>query len=84
MSPSARPFLILALVCASAILTTGTSSALNQGAVSVWNELKLNSVGAFSWLNTRPLADCMRPKQIECFCIQQNLWVLDRTGTFAL
>jgi len=84
MSPSWRPFLILGFVCASAILTPGISSALNQSAVSVWNELKLNGVGAFSWLNTRPLADCMRPKQVECFSIQQNLWVLDRTGTFAL
>ena len=39
------------------------------------DELKLNGVGAFSWLNTRPLADCLRPKQVECFSIRQNLWV---------
>jgi len=84
MNSSARAFLIVTFVCASASLTPGSSSALNQSAVSVWNELKLNSVGAFSWLNARPLEDCMRPEQVECFSIQQNLWVLDRTGTFAL
>jgi hypothetical protein len=79
-------FLLMLLLLSSApfasAISTTNSDARNS--VSVWSEFTFENGGAYSIVNEQPLEDCMRPTQVQCFSIQQNFWVKDMEGAFAL
>lgn len=79
-------FLLVALVlftCLSSLRPTEASPASGR-AVSVWSKISIQSADAFSAQNGHALGDCLRPKSVECFSIQQNSWVSDSLGNFVL
>ncbi len=39
---------------------------------------------AYSSLNERAIEDCLRPKRVDCFSIQQNFWISDSLGDLVL
>lgn len=53
-------------------------------AVSVWSKLTIESGGAYSTFAERPIEDCLRPKRVDCFSIQQNFWISDSANKFVL
>ncbi len=52
--------------------------------VSVWSKLTIEMADAYSSLNERATEDCMRPKRVDCFSIQQNSWISDSKGNLVL
>lgn len=48
--------------------------------VSVWSRITIQNVDAYSWIIERPPDDCMMPKLVKCFSIQQNFWIVDSSG----
>ena len=62
--------------------STGSTNA--SGMVSVWSRLTIEMADAYSSLNERATEDCMRPKRVDCFSIQQNTWISDSTGNLVL
>jgi hypothetical protein len=61
-----------------------TSKALESsnevGTTSVWSSLTFSAGGAYSTVNQRAIEDCLRPKRVDCFSIQQNSWISDSLG----
>jgi hypothetical protein len=53
-------------------------------ALSIWSKITIQHADAYSSFGERPIEDCMRPKQVECFSIQQNYWISDSEGNFVL
>lgn len=45
--------------------------------VSVWSKITIQNADAYSTVYEHPPDDCMRPKWIKCFSIQQNFWIID-------
>ncbi len=62
----------------------GVRTAGSGTAVSVWSSLTTKIAGAYSSVAERPIQDCLRPKPVDCFSIQQNSWISDSTGNFVL
>jgi hypothetical protein len=60
------------------------SSTSNHQAVSVWSTLTIKAGDAYSSFGERPIEDCLRPKRVDCFSIQQNFWITDSTNRFVL
>jgi len=57
---------------------------LGHQAVSVWSKITIGMADAYSTLDGRPIEDCLRPKLVDCFSIQQNFWISDSLGNFVL
>jgi hypothetical protein len=87
LSPRAVYSILILIVLLLPHTTSNHAEAFaskNLEAVSVLSKLVIDRAGAHSWVNDRPAQDCMRPKQVECFSIQQNLWIFDSRGNFVL
>ncbi len=61
-----------------------SSTSVEPQAVSIWSQVTIKVADAYSTLNERPIEDCMRPKLVDCFSIQQNTWISDSAGNFVL
>jgi hypothetical protein len=61
-----------------------SSTSVGPQAVSIWSQVTVKVAHAYSTLNELPIEDCMRPKLVDCFSIQQNTWISDSTGNFVL
>jgi hypothetical protein len=59
-------------------------STTNHQAISVWSTLTVEAGDAYSSFGERPIEDCLRPKRVDCFSIQQNFWISDSTNKFVL
>jgi hypothetical protein len=57
---------------------------LGHQAVSLWSKITIGMADAYSTLGERPIQDCLRPNLVDCFSIQQNLWISDSLGNFVL
>jgi hypothetical protein len=72
--------LVLTPIPLNSLSMSANSSSNAQGTVSIWSKITLERASAYSWTNQRPPEDCMHPKHVECFSIQQNLWIFDSNG----
>lgn len=61
-----------------------TRTVISPGSVSVWSRLTIEMADAYSSLNERAIEDCLRPKRVDCFSIQQNFWISDSLGELVL
>jgi hypothetical protein len=53
-------------------------------AISIWTSLTMEDGGAYSSLIEHGIVDCMRPRLVDCFSIQQNTWITDSMGNYVL
>ena len=65
-------------------LIAGNRSVESSNAVSVWSKITIQNADAYSTIYERPPDDCMRPKWVKCFSIQQNFWIIDSSGNSVL
>ena len=66
------------LIPMNLIVDSRSSQSLDM--VSVWSRITIQNADAYSTIFEKPPDDCMRPKWVKCFSIQQNFWIIDSRG----
>ncbi|MGD0177173.1 MAG: hypothetical protein ABSC50_10155 [Candidatus Bathyarchaeia archaeon] len=89
LSSFARAAVVLLLVTLSSLQPALSSertpfTTVAHEAVSVWSKITIGMADAYSTVAERPIEDCLRPKRVDCFSIQQNFWITDSLGNFVL
>ena len=59
-------------------------TVIGHQAISVWSKITIGMADAYSTFGELPIEDCLRPNLVDCFSIQQNLWISDSLGSFVL
>jgi hypothetical protein len=78
--------LLMVLFSAQATVSFERTSfaVLSHQAVSVWSKISIRMAHAYSTFGELPIEDCLRPKLVDCFSIQQNIWISDSAGNYVL
>jgi hypothetical protein len=72
--------LIIVLLTPMSFIVDVRSAAGSLNTVSVWSRITIQNADAYSTIYEQPPEDCMRPKWVKCFSIQQNFWISDSKG----
>ena len=72
--------LLIVVLLTPLIIPRDSQSPQSQNMISVWSQITIQRVDAYSTIYERPPDDCMRPKWVKCFSIQQNFWIIDSGG----
>ena len=80
LSVGITPILLIAVLLTPMNFIVDSRSIGSLNTVSVWSRITIQSVAAYSTIYERPPDDCMRPKWVKCFSIQQNFWISDSKG----
>lgn len=61
-------------------LIADNQSAPSSNIVSVWSRITIQNADAYSSIYESAPDDCMHPKWVQCFSVQQNFWIIDSEG----